>query len=200
MDVVPWVFTSGWASGINGYVVVLLLGGLGRFTGVESVPPGLERTDVLVAAAILFCLDAVADKIAYVDSVWDAVHTAIRPVIGAVVSALIAGHDGSLPQLAAGAAGGGLALISHLVKAGVRAGVNTSPEPFSNIVVSTAEDVTVAGVICLGLLNPWLAAAVAALLLITGLTLVVLLFRRIRAFYRRRRQRRALRSPGTGLT
>lgn len=189
MDVVPWVFTSGWASGINGYAVVLLLGGIGRFTDAQSVPAGLERTDVLIAAAVLFCLDSVADKIAYVDSVWDAVHTAIRPVIGAVVAALIAGNDGSLPQLAAGAAGGGLALISHLVKAGVRAGVNTSPEPFSNIVVSTAEDVTVAGVICLGVLNPWAAASVAATLLVLGLALVVLLFRRIRAYRRRRRRR-----------
>jgi hypothetical protein len=193
MDVIPWVFTSGWASGINGYAVVLLLGGLGRLGAADSVPPGLERTDVLVAAAILFCLDTVADKIAYVDSVWDAIHTVIRPVIGAVVAALIAGNDGSLPQLAAGAAGGGVALVSHLVKAGIRAGVNTSPEPFSNIVVSTAEDVTVAGVICLGVLNPWVAASVAAVLLLTGLTLVVLLLRRIRAYYRRRRERRALR-------
>ena len=193
MDVVPWVFTSGWASGINGYAVVLLLGLLGRFAGADSVPPGLERTDVLVAAAILFCLDSVADKIAYVDSVWDALHTVIRPVIGGVVAALLAGHDGSLPQLAAGAAGGGVALVSHLVKAGLRAGVNTSPEPFSNVVVSTAEDVTVAGVICIGVLNPWVAAAVAAILLTIGLTLVVFLFRRIRTYYRRRRERRALR-------
>ena len=70
MEVVPWVFTSGWASGINGYAVVLLLGLMGRFLGMDGVPSALERTDVLIAAAVLFTVDAIADKIPYVDSVW----------------------------------------------------------------------------------------------------------------------------------
>ena len=144
MEVLPWVFSSGWASGINGYAVVLLLGLLGRFTGVDGVPPALERTDVLVAAAVLTLLDLVADKVPYLDSAWDAVHTAIRPAIGAAVGALLAGEAGS-PNEAVGAATGGLtALASHVVKAGLRLAVNASPEPASNLVVSTAEDLTVA--------------------------------------------------------
>ena len=92
MEVLPWVFSSGWASGINGYAVVLLLGLFGRFFGADGVPPALERTDVLVAAAVLFVVDAVADKVPYVDSVWDAVHTAVRPTIGAVLGVLLAGE------------------------------------------------------------------------------------------------------------
>ena len=77
MGVVPLIFTSGWASGVNAYAVVLMLGLLGRLGGQSTVPPVLERTDVLVAAAVLFLCEAVADKIPYVDTVWDAIHTAI---------------------------------------------------------------------------------------------------------------------------
>jgi len=190
VDVLPWIFSSGWASGINGYAVVVVLGVLGRL-GADDVPPALERTDVLVAALVMWCIDAVADKIPYVDSTWDTVHTAIRPTIGAIVAALLAGEQGSLGQATAAAVGGGTALASHLVKAGIRLGVNTSPEPASNIVVSTAEDFTVAGVVAVSVINPWLAAAIAAVLLATGITLVVLLVGRIRAFLRRRRERRA---------
>src|SRR5262249_53977104 len=115
MSVVPWVFTSGWASGINGYMGGLLMGCLGRFLGADGVPAGLQRTDVLVAAAVLTALDVVADKIPYVDSAWDVVHTVIRPAIGGTVAALVAGHAGALDQTFAAAAGGVTALASHLV-------------------------------------------------------------------------------------
>ena len=196
MEVLPWVFSSGWASGINGYAVVLLLGLLGRFTGVDGVPPALERTDVLVAAAVLTLLDLVADKVPYLDSAWDAVHTAIRPAIGAAVGALLAGEAGS-PNEAVGAATGGLtALASHVVKAGLRLAVNASPEPASNLVVSTAEDLTVASVVGVSVLWPWLAAGVAAVLLLGGLVLVVLLAGRIRRFAQARRARRERRATG----
>ncbi len=190
MEILAWVFSTGWASGISGYGVVLILGLAGRLFDADGVPAGLERTDVLVAAALLFVVDLVADKIPYVDSVWDAVHTVIRPAIGATVAALIAGEAGSLSQLAAGATGGLTALASHAVKSGLRAAVNTSPEPASNIAVSAAEDVTVAGVVSLSLLYPVAAAVIAALLLVLGITLVALLFQRIRSFRARWRERR----------
>jgi hypothetical protein len=99
VNVLPWVFSSGWASGINGYAVVLLLGLGGRYFGVQGVPPAIERTDVLLAAAVLVLIDAVADKIPYLDTIWDTVHTAIRPTIGAVLGVLLAGHAGSLTQI-----------------------------------------------------------------------------------------------------
>ena len=191
MEILAWVFSTGWASGISSYAVVLILGLAGRLFGADGVPPGLERTDVLVAAAVLFVVDLVADKIPYVDSVWDAVHTVIRPAMGATVAALIAGETGSLSQIAAGATGGLTALASHSVKAGLRAAVNTSPEPASNIAVSAAEDVTVAGVVSLSVLHPVAAAVIAGVLLVLGITLVGLLFRRIRQFRSRWRERRA---------
>lgn len=191
MSVIPLIFTSSWASGINAYAVVLLLGLIGRFDGVASVPPALERTDVLVAAGVLFLCEVVADKIPYVDSAWDSVHTVIRPVSGAVVAALLAGHgNDSLSTLAAGAFGGTTALASHLVKAGLRMGINTSPEPFSNVFVSLTEDLSVAGLVSLALFHPWPAAIIAGTLLLIGVVLVLFTLSRIRRFRKRRRERR----------
>ncbi|BDM67909.1 membrane protein [Streptomyces nigrescens] len=190
MSVLPLVFTSGWASGINAYAVVLLLGLLGTAGVTDDVPAALQRPDVLIVAGVLFLAEAIADKVPYVDSVWDAVHTVIRPVAGGVVAALLAGHDGSLPELAAAAVGGSTALLSHLVKAGARIAVNTSPEPASNIVLSLLEDLGVAGIVVFAVFHPVIAASLAALLLITGIVLIVVLWSRIRRYLRRRRARR----------
>ncbi|MFD0142298.1 MULTISPECIES: DUF4126 domain-containing protein [unclassified Streptomyces] len=190
MSVLPLVFTSGWASGINAYAVVLLLGIFGATGLTDEVPESLQRTDVLIVAGVLFLCEAVADKIPYVDSVWDSVHTVIRPVAGAVVAALLAGQSGSIPELAAGAVGGTTALLSHFVKAGTRMAINTSPEPFSNIAMSTAEDLGVAGIITFAIFNPEVAAIIAAVLLLLGLVILVVLARSIRRFLRRRAQRR----------
>ncbi|MFF4155569.1 DUF4126 domain-containing protein [Streptomyces sp. NPDC001678] len=190
MSVLPLVFTSGWASGVNAYAVVLLLGLLGA-TGVsDDVPGALQRPDVLIVAGVLFLCEAVADKIPYVDTVWDAVHTVVRPIAGGVVGALLAGQNGSLPELAAGAVGGSAALLSHLVKAGTRMAVNTSPEPASNIVLSLVEDLGVAALIVFAIFHPLAAAVVAGTLLAAGIAVVVFLWKRVRAFLRRRRERR----------
>ncbi|MFI1220760.1 MULTISPECIES: DUF4126 domain-containing protein [unclassified Streptomyces] len=190
MSVIPLVFTSGWASGINAYAVVLLLGLFGA-TGVsDEVPAALQRPDVLIVAGVLFLCEAVADKIPYVDSLWDTAHTVIRPVAGAVVAALLAGESGSLPELTAGAIGGSTALMSHLVKAGTRMAVNTSPEPFSNVGMSIAEDLGVAGIITFAIFHPVAAAVIAAVLLVLGIVVVLFLASRIRRFLRRRAQRR----------
>jgi hypothetical protein len=187
----PVVFTSGWASGVNAYATVLLLGLLGRFGGVDGIPAGLQRTDVLVAAAILYAVEFVADKIPYVDSTWDAVHTFIRPVIGTVIGLLAGGDATSLDQAVLAATGGVTALASHLVKSGLRLAINTSPEPASNIGVSLLEDFSVAGIISLAVAAPWVAAGIAAVLLAIGITLVVLLASRIRRARERWRARRA---------
>lgn len=190
-ELLPLVFTSGWASGVNAYATVLLLGLLGRFAGMDAVPAGLERTDVLVAAGALYAVEFVADKIPVVDSTWDAVHTAIRPTVGAVIGLLVAGDADSLETAVLASTGGITALVSHLVKSGLRLAVNTSPEPVSNIGVSLAEDFSVAGVIALAVAAPWVAAGIAAFLLVLGVTLVVLLASRIRRALARRRGRRA---------
>ncbi|MFE4062278.1 DUF4126 domain-containing protein [Streptomyces sp. NPDC059096] len=196
MSVLPLIFTSGWASGVNAYAVVLLLGLFGATGLTDEVPASLQRTDVLVVVGVLFLCEAVADKIPYVDSVWDSVHTVVRPVAGAVVGALLAGQSGSLPELAAGAVGGSTALVSHLVKAGTRMAINTSPEPVSNVLVSTAEDLGVAGIVVFALFHPVAAAVVAGVLLVAGVATVFFLATRIRRFLRRRARRRVVGDAG----
>jgi hypothetical protein len=179
----PLAFTASWASGINPYLLVLMVGLLGRFTDVQ-IPAGLERWDVIGVFAVLVVVDAIADKVMYVDSAWDALNTAIRPIAGAVIAALIASPTVDLPTAAVAAAGGVIALITHLAKATTRLAVNTSPEPASNIAVSLAEDAAVAGVVVVALLNPWVAAAIAAVLLVVGVVVALVLARLVRAGWR----------------
>lgn len=187
-ELLPWVFTTGWASGINAYLVVLILGLAEKVFHVSGVPDVLGRTDVLVVAGVLFLLELFADKIPYVDSFWDTAHTVVRPAVGATLGYLI-GHESSSLEAAFGAATGGFsALAAHLVKAGTRAAVNTSPEPASNVLVSTGEDLTVAGVVSLAFLNPWVAAAIAAVILVAGALLVVFLLKRLKGLRQLRRR------------
>lgn len=175
----PLAFTASWASGINPYLLVLLMGLLGRFADV-AVPAGFERIDVLVIFAVLTLVDAIADKIMLVDSAWDVLNTAIRPVAGAVVAALIASPHVDVPTAAIAAAGGTVALITHLAKATTRLAVNTSPEPASNVVVSLGEDLAVCLVVIIAVLNPWIAAAIALVLLVTAVAVALVLAKGVR--------------------
>ncbi|CAM5527888.1 hypothetical protein SALBM311S_02238 [Streptomyces alboniger] len=178
VSVLPLVFTSGWASGVNAYAVVVLLGVFGATGLSDDVPGTLQRPEVLVVAGLLFLCEAVADKIPYVDSAWDAAHTVIRPVAGAWVGALLAGQSGSLSDVAAGLIGGSTALASHTVKAGTRMAVNASPEPFSNIVVSLAEDLGVGALVTFAMFHPEAAAVIAGVVLLAGLVVLCFLVSR----------------------
>ncbi|MER7972810.1 DUF4126 domain-containing protein [Streptomyces sp. NPDC096080] len=203
MSVLPLVFTSGWASGVNAYAVVLLLGVFGATGLSDDIPQTLQRPEVLIAAGVLFLCESVADKIPYLDSFWDTVHTVVRPLAGAWIGALLAGQSGSLPDVAAGLLGGSTALASHAVKSGTRMAVNTSPEPFTNVVLSIAEDLGVGGIVTFAMFHPVAAAVIAGVLLAAGLVVLVLLISRIRRYLRRRtrrREERALsrRPGGTG--
>jgi Domain of unknown function (DUF4126) len=189
METLPYVLTSGWASGLNVYATVLVTGLLGRWGGVDGVPDALEQTEVLLAAATLFAVEFVADKIPYLDNVWDAVHTAIRPTLAAVIGALLAGEANDLNSAVAAVLGGGTAIASHGAKAGLRLAVNASPDPFSNIVLSVAEDSAVVGVLLLAVDYPWVALTIALVLLVTASTLAVLVLRKIRQVWRRLTQR-----------
>jgi hypothetical protein len=185
VDLLPLVFSSGWASGVNAYLVVLVLGIADRVGHVESIPDTLGRTDVLVAAAVLYLVEFVADKIPYVDSTWDAISTVIRPTIGTAIALLVAGDAGSVQQAAYGALGGGTALASHLVKAGGRLAINASPEPVSNVLASLGEDAAVVTVVLLAIQHPWLAGSIAVVLLLTGGYVVFHLLRLVRRGWRR---------------
>ena len=180
MELLPLAFTSGWTSGINAYATVLILGLLGRFAGFEDIPGGLQRTDVLIASAVLTVIEFVADKVPYVDSIWDGASTVVRPITGAVIGALLAGGSGDLVTLTLASVGGVTALVSHLVKAGLRLAINTSPEPASNIGASLAGDVSVAGVSAFAVLNPVVAAVIVAVLLVAGIWVTIAVMGRVR--------------------
>lgn len=192
MDLAATLFSTGWASGVNAYATVALLSIAGR-AGVGEVPAGIESDPVLFGSVAMFAVEFVTDKIPWLDSVWDSVHTFIRPAIAVVLGFQFGGESGvSGIEEALGAGGSGAtALASHAVKAGIRLGINTSPEPVTNIFASLTEDGLVAVVVLFSINNPELAAAIAAVLLIAGLALIFILWTRIRAALARRRDRRA---------
>jgi hypothetical protein len=196
MNALALVFSSGWASGINCYLVVLVLGTADRLHDTQQVPDVLHRWDVLGVAAFFYAMEFVADKIPYVDSTWDALSTAIRPTAGAVVGVLLAGQADSLNGAVAAVVGGGTALLSHSVKAGTRLAINTSPEPLSNIAASISEDLAVLGVIAFAIHHPRAAAGVAGVLLAGGLVLLYLLAKVVRRGWRRWKGRGPVRQPG----
>ncbi|WP_203569209.1 DUF4126 domain-containing protein [Aestuariimicrobium ganziense] len=200
MELLPLTFASGWASGINAYATVFVLGLVARFTslGGDQVPAGFMRTDVLIIMGILAVLELVADKIPYLDSVWDSISTFIRPVAGAVIGALIGGANGDLLTIALASVGGVTALLSHLSKTGLRLAINTSPEPASNVGASIAGDVGVVSVASLAVMYPTAAAIVAGVLLLLGIVLTVMVWARIRRGWRALKRWRAERAVGAG--
>ncbi len=127
MESLSLAFSSGWASGVNAYLVVLVLGIADRVGDFAGIPDVLGRWDVLAVAGFMYAMEFVADKIPYVDSTWDVISTAIRPTVGAVIGVLLAGDATTLDQAVLGVVGGGTALLSHLVKAGEPAGDQLLP-------------------------------------------------------------------------
>lgn len=185
MESLALVFSSGWASGVNSYLVVLVLGIADRVGGFDQVPDVLGRWEVLGAASFMYAMEFVADKIPYVDSTWDAVSTAIRPTVGAVIGVLLAGEAGTLNEAVAGVVGGSSALASHLVKMGGRLAINSSPEPVTNITASLAEDVAVLGVVWFAIQHPYIAASIAGVLLVLGLVMLYYVAKIVRKGWRR---------------
>ena len=174
---------ASWVSGINLYASVATLGLLGRFSNLEL--PGelqvLTSWWVIGIAAALYCVEFVADKIPIVDSTWDVVHTFIRVPAGAVLAATAFGDFDKSVQVIAFLLGGGLALSSHGTKAATRAIVNTSPEPVSNFVVSTLEDVLAVGSILLAVFLPVVLFFVVA----AGLLVSAWLLPKVLRFFRK---------------
>lgn len=156
---------SAWTSGINLYATVTVLGLLQKF-GAAHLPGGLDVLDnwwIIGIAGGLYLIEFFADKIPYLDSVWDAVHTFIRVPAGAIVAYAATNQMDAGVAAAATLLGGGLALSSHGTKAALRAGANVSPEPFSNWVLSIVEDVIAFVGIFLAVFQPVLIAVVLLL-------------------------------------
>jgi Domain of unknown function (DUF4126) len=161
--IVPFAF----ASGVNLYATIAVVGLCSRFHLI-ALPEQFRAFDnpVIIGAAIaMYLIEFVADKIPWLDSLWDAVHTVIRPVGGAIVAVSALGDASPAMQTAAALFGGSVAMTSHLTKAGARAAANTSPEPFSNWILSLLEDVFVVGLTWFAVQHPYWAAAITIALL-----------------------------------
>ena len=171
------------------YLVFSVLGIGGRLDWVDS-PALLQKSWVIAAALAMFVVELIVDKIAYVDSTWDGVHTFVRPLAGAW---LFSSTDLSTSTIVLALVGGALALTAHGAKASTRLLVNVSPEPASNVVVSFAEDGLVAALMTLALAYPVIAGTVALVLTVLSLILISVVWRSARYLLARRRDRR--RSP-----
>jgi len=177
----------GWASGIRLYAVLFIVGGLGFLQWIE-LPGGLSvlaHPWVLTASGFMFFVEFFADKIPGVDTLWDAVHTFIRIPAGAALAASVFGDSTAAAGLAAAIVGGSLAAGSHLAKAGSRAVINTSPEPFSNWAASFGEDLAVGTLLWLAFAHPVAALAIVGLLVLLTIWLIPKVWRFIRALLRR---------------
>ena len=175
----------GWASGINLYAAVFMLGYLGM-TGHIQLPPDLLLLSdplVLAAAGFMYCVEFFADKTPGVDTGWDAIHTFIRIPAGAVLAAGAIGEVSPAAHLAAGLIGGALAAGSHLTKAGGRVLINTSPEPVSNWAASITEDVLVIAGLWTALQHPLLFVALLIAFIALLIWLLPRLWRAIRRLF-----------------
>lgn len=187
MEMVELLGLAGSISLLSGWRIYLcvFVTGIAMRTGWIDLPNHLSALDalanpwVLGIAAIGLVAEFFADKIAWLDTIWDGVHTLVRPVGGALLAMAIIDAQDPAWQIASFLLGGGAALLSHGAKAGTRTMVNTSPEPFSNVAVSTGEDVTSIGLLAAAIANPIAAVAIALILLITSIAVLLLLRRLI---------------------
>jgi hypothetical protein len=176
---------AGWASGINLYAAILMLGYLGT-TGSLDLPPDLQILThplVMLSAGAMYCIEFFADKVPGIDTGWDGLSTFIRIPAGAVLAAGAVGEVGAAAQLAAAIAGGSLAAGSHATKAGSRVLINTSPEPVSNWIASVGEDVAVIGGLWTALHYPVLFIVLLILFILLMIWLLPKLWRGIRSVF-----------------
>jgi hypothetical protein len=180
---------ASWVSGMKLYAAVAMLGLLGRFTNLQ-LPGELEVLTswwVIGVASALYVIEFVADKIPFVDSTWDVIHTFIRVPAGAVIAAAAFGDFDRGVQVIAFLIGGGLAFSSHGTKTTTRAAINTSPEPFSNIAASLAEDGLAIGALLLAAFYPILLFIVVAIGLLISIIVLPKIIRYIRGVMRKAR-------------
>lgn len=186
MGIIEIIGLAGSISLLSGWRIYLctFAVGLAMRTGWLELPEHIRGLDVLAnpwvlgISAVGLTAEFFADKIPWLDSIWDTVHTLVRPIGGALLAMAIVDPQDPTWQVVSLLLGGSAALLSHSAKAGTRAAVNTSPEPFSNIALSTGEDIATGGILALILAEPTTAIVVAVLLLV-GVVFVLLLLRRL---------------------
>lgn len=176
---------AAWASGINLYAAVFVLGYL-HLSGDIMLPAEMQFLSdplVLTAAGFMYCVEFFADKIPGVDNGWDTLHSFIRIPAGAILAAQAVGDVGPAAELAAALVGGGLATATHAAKAGGRVLINTSPEPFSNWVASLSEDLMVIAGLWTALHYPWVFLALLFVFIVLLIWLLPKLWRGIKRVF-----------------
>jgi Domain of unknown function (DUF4126) len=189
-SLISTVLGISFAAGLNTYATVLALGVMHRF-GIIHLPHGLDvvsTTPIMIVAASLYGIEFLADKIPWIDSFWDGIHTVIRPAAGALLAYGVVGNVDPQWQVIATLVGGSVALASHSAKASTRAVVNVSPEPVSNWVLSLAEDGTSFVLVWLTASHPLVALAVTLLLVFTAIVMIWKLSKFVRRVFRRAAQ------------
>jgi hypothetical protein len=174
-----------FAAGINLYATVAILGLASRY-GWVSLPPQFQAFDsdlIIGAAIVMYLIEFFADKIPYVDTLWDMIHTAIRPVGGALIAVTTLGEASPTVEGLVALMGGAVAAGSHLTKTSTRAAANASPEPFSNWLLSLGEDLFVVGLGYLALQHPVAALVVASVLVVLILVFLALIIRTVRRWF-----------------
>ena len=190
MDLITLGRTLGFSftAGINLYATVAILGLASRYGWVE-LPPQFQafNHDVVIGVAIvMYLIEFFADKIPIVDSLWDMVHTAIRPIGGAFIAVTTLGEASPTAEALVALLGGTVAAGTHLTKTSSRAAVNASPEPFSNWLLSLGEDLFVVGLGYLALKYPVAALVVAGTLLVLIVVFAAVIIRTVRRWFARR--------------
>jgi hypothetical protein len=182
-----------FAAGINLYATVAILGLASRY-GWVSLPEGYQvfgHSWIIATALALYVVEFFADKIPWLDSAWDTVHTAIRPLGGAFIAVTTLGEASPAAKVAAGLLGGTVAASSHFTKAGTRVVANSSPEPFSNWFLSLSEDAFVVGLGYLALTHPVAALVVCLVALVTIAIFAAVIVRAVRRRFARAAPRAA---------
>jgi hypothetical protein len=177
---------SSWASGVNLYLTIAALGISDR-AGWITLPGNLEVIShplIIIVALALYAVEFVADKIPYVDSAWDSVHTFIRPLGGAAMGYLAMAGAGPVLQIPVALLTGSVSMDSHLTKATTRVAINTSPEPLTNSVASVTEDASVVGVMFLIMQHPIIAAVLVILFILFSIWFLKKMFRFLRKVFR----------------
>jgi hypothetical protein len=185
LQILSLALGSAWTSGINLYATVAVLGLLQHF-GLARLPGGLHVLDnwlIIGIAAFLYIIEFVADKIPYVDTVWDVVHTFIRVPAGALIALSATTDLNPTVQVLALLLGGGLALSTHGTKATIRAAANASPEPVSNWILSLVEDIFAFGAAVLAVLHPTVILVVILIFLLILAWILPKVLRRIRRLF-----------------
>ena len=190
MDLVTLGRTLGFsfAAGINLYATVAILGLASRY-GWVSLPPQFQafNSDIVIGAAVaMYLIEFFADKIPYFDTLWDLIHTAVRPIGGALIAVTTLGNASPSVEALIALLGGVVAAGSHLTKTSTRAAANASPEPFSNWILSISEDIFVVGLGFLALKYPIVALVVAGTLLVLIVLFAAVIIRKVRSWFRRR--------------